>query len=453
VRNTKFWAGLLAIVLVALALRVSYVAVAKRGPCPVVVGGKLLLTIPSDCAVGDQLYYNATANGIAQGHWFEEAFRTGPPRPAADHPPLTALVLASVSWLAEHPPVHWITKEPTHVPVHRYTMAVLGAIVVLLVGLLGRAVGGDRVGWIAAAIAALAPTIWVNDGLIFSETITNLCVVALLLVCVRVVRRPTLLTAAGAGALAALAMLARAELALLLPLLVLPVLVAGFGHRPRDLWRPVVVVAAVAAVLVGPWVGWNLARFDRPVYLSSNIGLALAGSNCDRVYSGGGIGLTSLAPPCTLEHAPPGDQSVEAHALQTRAIDYMKAHKSRVPVVMAARVGRTWSLFRPIDMVAYNVGEGRERWVTGLGIGVFLPMLGVALAGAVLQWRRRAIVAWTLLATTVAVTLAVALTYGQTRFRAPAEPGLAVLAAVALVALADRAHLRLRIAQRGPLHS
>ena len=34
----------------------------------------------------------------------------------------------------------------------------------------------------------------------------------------------------------------------------------------------------------------------------------------------------------------------------------------------------------------------------------------------------------------VAVTMAVALTYGQTRFRAPAEPGLVVLSAVALVA-------------------
>ena len=69
-------------------------------------------------------------------------------------------------------------------------------------------------------------------------------------------------------------------------------------------------------VLVAPWVGWNLHRFDKPVYLSSNIGLALAGSNCDPVYSGGGIGLTYLAPPCTLATRPKGDQSDEAHALQ-----------------------------------------------------------------------------------------------------------------------------------------
>jgi hypothetical protein len=58
------------------------------------------------------------------------------------------------------------------------------------------------------------------------------------------------------------------------------------------------------------------------------------------------------------------------------------------------------------------------------------------------------------LAPAVAVTIGVAVTYGQTRFRAAAEPSLAVLAAVGLTVLAgDVAHVvrerRSRPAQAG----
>jgi 4-amino-4-deoxy-L-arabinose transferase-like glycosyltransferase len=441
--DARFWRVLLVVVVAGLGVRIAYVAGAKGGSCPIRIDGHVVFTVPSECAVGDQLYYNATANRIAEGDWYVEPFDTSAhPAPAADHPPLTPFVLAPVSWLGSHWPLDRLVDDPTHVALHRYFLALLGAVVVLLIGLLGREVGGDRVGWAAAAIAAFAPTIWVNDGLIFSETVTNVCVVAALLVAVRLARAPSLARAAWLGAWCALAMLGRAELALFVPLLVVPALVAAYGRGLGGLVRPAIAVAVPVVVIVGPWVGWNLARFDEPVYLSSNVGLALAGSNCGPVYSGGAIGLTSLEPPCTLRHRPPGDQSVESRALQNRAIDYMKAHKRRVPVVMAARVGRTWGVFRPVDMVSYNEGEGRERWVTGLGIGVFVPVLGAGVGGAVLQWRRRPIDAWILVVAAAVVTVAVALTYGQTRFRAPAEPGIAVLAAVAVVAAWERFEAR-----------
>ena len=94
------------------------------------------------------------------------------------------------------------------------------------------------------------------------------------------------------------------------------------------------------------------------------------------------------------------------------------------------------SLFRPGDMITYNTGEGRERWVTRLGYAVYFPTLVAAVIGAVLLGRRRQRFALAvLLAPAVAVTVGVAVTYGQTRFRAVAEPSLAILAAVALVAL------------------
>ena len=80
-------------------------------------------------------------------------------------------------------------------------------------------------------------------------------------------------------------------------------------------------------------------------------------------------------------------------------------------------------------MVNFNKGEGRESWVTRLGLLVYYPTLILAVAGAIAMWRRRARRAlWVLLVPAIAVTIGVAATYGQTRFRAAAEPSLAILA-------------------------
>jgi 4-amino-4-deoxy-L-arabinose transferase-like glycosyltransferase len=315
-------------------------------------------------------------------------------------------------------------------------MALLGTLLVLLIGLLGRRIAGDTAGLIAAAIAAITPNLWVNDGLVMSETVTGLAVVGALLAALALRERPTWWRAGLLGVLCGLAALARAELILFVPLLALVVcFIAG-----RD-WGARLSLAAIAGlaalVIVGPWVGYNLVRFDDRTFISTNDGIALAGSNCRQVYSGAGIGLTAIAPPDTCLDAvpPPGDQSEVATKYRRRAFDYMRDHTKRVPIVVAARVGRTWSVYRPLDMVDFNRGEGREPWVTRLGLVFYYPTVIAAVAGAVVLWRRhRRTALWVLLVPCIAVTIGTAATYGQTRFRAAAEPSLAVLAAVAITA-------------------
>jgi hypothetical protein len=197
-----------------------------------------------------------------------------------------------------------------------------------------------------------------------------------------------------------------------------------------------VVIAAV--VVVGPWVGYNASRFKDRTFVSTNDGIALAGSYCDNVFYGHGLGLTSISGPdaCIDNPPPPGDQSQVEAIYRKRAMHYARTHLSRLPIVVAARIGRTWSLYRPLDMVEFNKGEGRESWVTRLGLLVYYPTLIGAIAGAIIMWRRRARRAlWVLLVPAIGVTVGVAVTYGQTRFRAAAEPSLAILAAVAAVVL------------------
>src|SRR5690349_7935338 len=186
----KFWRGLLLIVLAAFAIRVAYVAIAKNGPCDLRVNGAVVGRYHSECTgfanqASDQVFYNAEADTIAQGHAFTGPFpHAGQPGvvhpPTAEHPPLTVMVLAPVSWVFDHPPLRALADAShlsngrtiyTHVREHRYFMALLGTLLVLLVGLLGRAVAGETVGLVAAGIAAVYPNLWVNDGLIMSETI------------------------------------------------------------------------------------------------------------------------------------------------------------------------------------------------------------------------------------------------------------------------------------------
>ena len=442
---------------VAFGIRVAYVAIAKAGPCDSKnSSGTVVASEPSKCLQGDEIFYNAEANYIAAGHGFNEPYGkilhpNVKHRPAADHPPLTVLVLTPGSWLADHPPLSWVIHEPLHDHVRedRYTMVVLGTILVGLVGLLGRRVGGDAVGLVAAGIAAVSPNLWVNDGLVMSETVTGLAVVGALLCAFALWDRPTKRRAAALGVLCGLVGLARVEFALF-------VLLLGVGV-PLALRKPAVsrsllaATAVVAAIVVmTPWVAFNLTRFHDPAFVSTNDGITLAGANCDATYHGSGMGLWALGP-CTGSLAQPGDQSQTSTHFRHRAFDYIGHHRSRVPIVVLARLGRTWSLYRPLDMVAFNAGEDRERWVTRLGLFAYYPTLLAAIGGAVVLWRRRARYAlWILGAPILVVTIGAVITYGQTRFRAPAEPSLALLAAVGIVAAVQQLPRRTRVATPAP---
>jgi 4-amino-4-deoxy-L-arabinose transferase-like glycosyltransferase len=420
--------------------------------------------------VGDQIFYNAEANTLAAGNGFVDPFADlDPTRPleAADHPPLTVVVLAPFSWVAD---TLSASESRTNANLHRLVLVVFGTATIGLVGLLGREVGGPRVGLVAAALAAVYPNLWVNDGHVMSETLAVLLVVAALLLTYRLARRRTWGDAAAVGAVCGLAALARAELLLLAPLLAMPALLRG-SMRSREHWAKVAVALAATLAVIGPWVMFNLARFEHPTFLSTTDGQTLLGANCDLAYEGPGLGLWHV--PCL--DSVPGDQSEVNRYQREAAIRYASEHGNRAPVVVAARVGRLWGLYRPADMISYHEGEGREGWVTAAGMWFYYPLVVLAVGGSVLVARRspetaaeddeRRVTAgeepdgnepgwpdrlWPLLAPVVVMTVIAAATYGQTRFRAPAEPTLVVLASVAGVALFDQVRSRVTASTSRP---
>ena len=383
--------------------------------------------------LNDSIYYSGQARQLAEGTWFRELFVD---RPGAEHGPLTSTLMAPLSWMDD--PVPW----------QRTVTVLTGVALVWVLGHVAGELAGRRVGLTAAGIAALYPNLWMNDGLVMSESISILLVALALWAAWRLGsaavdgawRRATALLGLALG----LGMLARSELVLLAPLLAAWVAVSRRvprvhhepGGRTRPDWRVALVALAVAAAVVSPWVVFNLTRFERPVFLTTNDGTTLLGANCDDAYHGAGVGGWSLI--CVAsdpDYAMDEEPSVRSARQRSLAVHYVRSHLGEVPRVVAARIARTMDLYGWSDLVFQDVGEERPRWAAWAGIGMFWVLAAAAVAG-VRRCSRR--VRW-LLAAPVAVTVATTvLFYGGHRIRSTAEPVVVILAAVSVAALWPR---------------
>jgi hypothetical protein len=404
-RSDRFTRCLGLIALGGLLLRVVYVLVAKR----------------DEPALGDAIYYSAQAQEIADGGWF---MHPDHPREAADHPPLTALVLAPVSFLV-----------PNEILAQRLFQTLIGAATIVVIGFLARRLAGDTAGLVAAGIAAVYPNLWVNDALTMSESTSTLCIAVMLLVIVRFADEPSARTAAWCGIVGGVAVLARAELALLLAVAVVPIalLVRSAPLRRRVGW--IGLTGGLALAVLAPWTVYNAGRFDRPVLISTNDGLTLGGANCATDYDTSSVGLWHLdcLGPGVLTTDQLEDPSIVSERYRDQAFEYIGDNLGELPRVMAIRIGRTWNLYDPAFMVRFTGPEGRELPVSWAGLAGYYLLVPLAVAGAAVL-RRRERPLWPLLATVVTVTVTSALFYGHIRFRTPAEVALVVLAAVALAA-------------------
>ncbi|MCU1455301.1 MAG: hypothetical protein JWN46_3447 [Acidimicrobiales bacterium] len=401
----RFRSGLLAVTAVAFAGRVAY-ALTKHAD------GNLF-------DEGDAFYYSTIANNLAKGHLFINPYFG---RPAADHPPLTSLILTPTSWLFSH-----------SVLAQRLTMTLLGTAAVAVIGLLGREVGGDRIGLLAATIAALNPNLWVNDALVMSESLSTLLIAALMLAGCRLARRPTMRLAIIAGGLCGVTVLARAEIGLFLPLMIWAIVLTTRTLTWRERIKQLAASTAACLLVIAPWTILNLTRFQRPVPISTNDGLTLYGANCPATYSGSITGSWSLE--CTLGSFRNNlDASQNSSRQRSVALRYVRTHLSRLPVVELARHGRVWGWWRP-DQAAYSgQGEGRVPWVTWAGYVALWALLPVTLWGG-LTLRRRDAPLIPFVAPLLTVLVVTSAFYGIARFRIPFDVAMCVLAAVGISSL------------------
>lgn len=409
-KDRRFWIGMAVVVAVAVAVRVTYIWMARRG---LPVGG-------------DSFYYHEGANLLAKGKGFIDPYQY-PARsvPAADHPPLYIVYLAAFSLVG-------LTSSTAHL----LASAAAGVGTVIVVGLVGREIGGARLGLIAAALAAIYPNLWGYDGALESETVAQLAVALTLLAAYVWWRAPTRRNAALVGAGIALGSLARAELLFLVVLLTVPLALFKYELARGERLRQLGVSVLATLIVIAPWCAYNLSRFERPTLLSTGFGLALDSSACDAAFYGPFTGYWSRD--CVLAAAArsglpdDADRSVLEAAHRKNATDYISGHLSRLPVVMLARVGRTTGLFQLRQQAALDsfVG-GRERWFAWTAWWTYFAAAILAIAGGVIL-RRRRIPVFPLASLPVLVVITAAVFFGLVRYRAIAEVSLVVLAAVAV---------------------
>ncbi|HWJ98841.1 MAG TPA: glycosyltransferase family 39 protein [Acidimicrobiales bacterium] len=313
----------------------------------------------------------------------------------------------------------------------------VGVTTIVVIGLLGREVAGRRVGIVAAAIAAVSPGLWSYDPTAMAESPGQLLTAILLLLAYRFWQTPTVRRAAYLGGLAGLAALTRSELLILVAVFVLPLCFIARGTTRQALTR-VGAATLWTLMVIGPWLGWNLVRFEHPVTMASGIDLSLAYAQCDDTWYGTNTGYWNLFCATNVTEAPENvlaDESELGTQYRSQAGRYIADHRSRWPIVIAARAGRTLSVYPPNAQITVEAErESRERpvlWAATLA--TWCTYLLAAAAFARPPRSRRHLLP--LLAPLVAGIAGATITFGTSRYRSAGEVGLIVLAAVGIDAI------------------
>lgn len=420
VRPSTFAGRLAAVAALGLVLRAVYL----YGPARHVVG------------IGDWWFYHWQPGLIVNGHGFSDPWQvlaTHTYRPSASHPPLYSILLSGLYVLGGHGAL-----------VQRSLGLVLGTVTLVLVGLLGRRAGGERLGVVAALLYAVYPVMIAVDGDLMSEVLYGPLIAGMLLAAFALYDHPSTRRAIILGALIGLASLTRTEALLFVPFLLGPV---AWRARPTGRSRGALAGVGLLAcvVVLAPWLIRNESAFGRFVLISTNNQTVIAGANCDQTYHGvnmGGWDITCIA------RRTRSNEAAQAAIWQRQGLSYAAHHLGRVPVVILIRELRVWDLWQPRRQ-ARTFAEGQQTDVAQAGVAAFWLFAVIAVAG-VLALRRRPPALLILLSPAVVVGVATAIGYGVPRLRDAFDVALPVLTAAGVLSvsqlLADRRWTTRRLA-------
>ena len=383
---------------------------------------------PVRLTVSDAYYYHNSANALAEGLGFINPFdyylhHAHQHVATAAFPPMFTFLLLPASLVGFKSFL-----------AHRVWTSIIGTAGIVVCGYAAKEIGGRRTGLAAAALVAVYPNLWMSDALVLSEALSPLVVGLVLLAAYRFWRRPRLSSVAFFGFTLGVAALTRDELTLLTVLVLLPLaLLAKLSWRRR--LGLLGAGGLVAALVVAPWVGYNLSRFKQTTFISTGLGATLVSANCHATWYGPYEGYWSF--PCALRapikpKSAQVDESVQDIEGRHIAWTFIKAHAGRIPEVALARIGRAFGLFRPFQQVHLDASvENRPYGWALTGLWMYYALCPLAVGGLVVL-RRRRVPVFPLLAVGLVVVISVVVTFGQTRYRSTFEVSLVILAAEAL---------------------
>jgi 4-amino-4-deoxy-L-arabinose transferase-like glycosyltransferase len=402
----------------ALAVRLAFVAATPnyvpihddhdydRLACAIVVGAGYAAvgpaTTPSSC-------------GSAPEH----------PRPTAFRAPLWPTTLAGVYAVTD--PLtsdRWLAG--------RIANALLGTAAVALMGFIATRLWGRRPGLLALGLGAVCLPLVMIGGSLLTETLFVLLELAAVAAAVMAVGSPHRVRwALVAGLLVGAASLTRTNGIVLL----LPLAWAVWGPAPRFSWRalaPVAVLVAATAAAIAPWTIRNAESMEAFVPVSTETGSALAGTYNQTAQNAPRNPRTWHWPKLVPELQPalrkPMTEPQRQRQLIEIAVDYVQAHPGAPLASVATNTARFFGLGGPrwwrfsastID-IPEAAADASMAW-----LALVAPLV---LIGIVAAWRRGG-PAWLWLVP-VLLLLSATIVVGETRFRAPIDPYLVLLAAL-----------------------
>jgi 4-amino-4-deoxy-L-arabinose transferase-like glycosyltransferase len=255
--RTVSFVGLLLVL--ALVVRLGYVA-----------------ATPGYQAINDAHNYDVHARSIAAGDGFAR-IGSGPSGQTAFRPPGYPYLLAGVYRLSGVERA----QASTRYLAGRVANAVVGTVIVALIGVLSAQLFDRRVALVALSLGAVYLPLILVGGSLMSEPLFAALLLGALAAAVQHRRSAHRYRwVLGAGVLGGLAILTRANAAILLA----PLVVAVWDARPRWSSRalaPLAALVAVALVTVAPWTIRNAVVLDSFVPVSTQLGTALAGTYND----------------------------------------------------------------------------------------------------------------------------------------------------------------------------
>lgn len=430
-----------AVTLVGFAWRAVTIA-AIRPSCamdPVVAGEGLQRLAPppqSDCLAigGDSLIHYIQGQQLAEGrgiisplYWLA----VGSSSPGGAKPPVYSTFLGVLQVLG--------IADPTW---QRLLSALVGSLAIFLLGYTATVTVGRRAGLITAVLVAVNPTLWINDGSLKNDGFIVPVVALVILLAYRVAKDPRPRTAAWFGAAVGLAALTRSETSMLMVFIGVPLFWGLRRYSPSARAKLWLVAATMAVLVVFPWVMRNLVSFTNPTFMSVGTGSVLLNGSCDDAYYGENLGSLSFrcfegeAQVVIAEGFDPRDPAADESVIDRRfmeiATPYVSDNLDRLPVVVAARVGRIYYLYDPEGSISYDIAlEDRGRWQSWSALWFFYLTVPLAVYGGVVL-RRRGIPLSPLVGPIAAVAFTAATTFGISRFRGPADLAMCMLAGVAL---------------------
>jgi 4-amino-4-deoxy-L-arabinose transferase-like glycosyltransferase len=343
----------------------------------------------------------------------------------------------------------------------RIAGALLGVLATAFVYLIARRLWGGREAIAAGLVAAVFPPLVVGQTALLSEGLFLALELGLVLSVLALRESPRPVRwAVLAGVLCGLAALTRSNGALL----AIPAALGAWSLQPRLSLRalaPPLVVVAFTALVMAPWALRSSLLFDRFVPTNTQTGYALSGTynQLSRDAAENPANFDGLrmfdAHEALFARKDLTEPELESE-LRDEAFEFARSHPEYVVKVAALNLLRSFGFLGGHYMQSVPV-HGATLNAAGFDVLRFsaLALTILALAGAAvlarggrLHWGPAFVWAVPVLMSASAILIS-----GDTRYRSPVDPFLALLAGVALVWLWDRTRGRSRDEDRPRSHS